>query len=122
MIGVEQRFASSAKRMIARYGKTRVYKQLSQSEYDVEAQATVNSYVDTSVKMFQTSLSYSEQQTVNQTNKQMSVMLIAASDITFTPNKGDLIDSDGDVLRVERVIANWAGDVVALYRLLCVLN
>lgn len=121
-MSVTTRFGSSVKRNITQFGKTVSYKRTIDGIYDPETGVT-NTSTTTSIKAFKTQVSSSDAKSPNLVGKEVSGFLVSGVDISFVPSTGDEITytnkTETFTLRVVNVKEYWAGDEVAMYRLLC---
>lgn len=118
------RFKSSTKNLIDRYGQTRVYESISSEVYNPNTQMTEAVVVLHTIKMFKTEPNYRETRSPNLVERNASVFLIASKDLTVQPKVGDKIrDTLTGVDSVLEVISftqyEGFGDV-CLYRVMCV--
>lgn len=120
---VESRFRSSSKRLINRFGRTRIYIQKVDPVYDFETQEMTLREVLHAVKMFKTDPKEMEIKSPNLVGKTVDVMMISAVDLPIKPKVGDYIRDQylgvDEVLEVVQVKANEAGESVATWRLIC---
>ena len=141
-MSVTTRFGSSVKRNITRFGKGIIYKHNITSAYDPETGVTASSYT-IYPKGFKTQVSESEAKSPNLVGKEVSAFLVSGVELDFLPKPGDEItytnlkvmafNLDWEsaefwaglptesvfTVRVVNVKEYWAGDEVAMYRLLC---
>lgn len=121
---LESRFRNSSKRLVNRYGRTRVYEHKVDGEYDVDTGTVEDTVTLHSVKVMKVDPRERETKSPNLVNRKVAVMLVAASDLSFYPSIGDTIRDQylgvDDVYEVMDVRSNDAGDEVALWRLICV--
>lgn len=124
-MSVTARFGSSVKRNITRFGKLVSYNHLVTGEYDPDTGA-ISTSTEVSLKAFRTQVSESEAKSPNLVGKEVSAFLIAGVDISFTPKAGDTItmldNNTSTTLKLLAVKEYWAGDEVAMYRVLCEFN
>lgn len=118
------RFKSSTKNLIDRYGQTRVYESISSEVYNPNTQMTEAVVVLHTIKMFKTEPNCRETRSPNLVERNASVFLIASKDLTVQPKVGDKIrDTLTGVDSVLEVISftqyEGFGDV-CLYRVMCV--
>lgn len=123
---VESRFRDSSKRLINRFGKTRVYIRKVTPVYDVETQTQTSGEELHTIKMFKTNPKESETKSPNLVDRSVVIMMIAASDIPFKPVVGDSIrdqylgvDESYEIVQIKE---NDAGEQVASWRLVCILS
>ena len=123
---VESRFRDSSKRLINRFGKTRVYIRKTGEVYDLESQTAVSGEELHTIKMFKTNPKETEVKFPNLVGKVVVVMLIAAGDISFKPKIGDQIKDQylgvDEAYEVIQIKENDAGEQVASWRLVCVMS
>jgi len=141
-MSVTTRFGSSVKRNITRFGKGIIYKHNITSGYDPDTGTTDNSYT-LYPKAFKTEVSQSEAKSPNLVGKEITAFLISGVELDFLPKTGDeitytnlkVMDFNLDweaaefwnglptesvfKVRVLAVKEYWAGEEVAMYRLLC---
>lgn len=122
---LESRFRNSSKRLVNRYGRTRIYEHKNGDEdYDVETGTTTGGTTLYSIKVMKVDPREKEIKSPNLVNRKVAAMLVAAIDIPFKPSVGDKIRDQylgvDDVYEVMDVRSNDAGDEVALWRLICV--
>lgn len=121
-MSVTTRFGSSVKRNISRFGKLVEYKRVIDGVYDPDTGVT-NTSTTTTIKAFKTQVSASDAKSPNLVGKEVSGFLVSGVDISFVPSTGDEITyinkTETFSLRVVNVKEYWAGDEVAMYRLLC---
>lgn len=123
---VESRFRGSSKRLIDRFGKTRVYVRKTNEVYDFETQTVVSGEELHSIKMFKTDPKESDSKYPNLVGRVVVVMLIAAADISFKPKIGDKIKDQylgvDESYEIVQIKENDAGEQVASWRLVCVVS
>lgn len=123
---VESRFRGSSKRLIDRFGKTRVYVRKTDEVYNFETQTLVSGEELHTVKMFKTDPKESDSKYPNLVGKVVAVMLIAAGDISFKPKIGDKIKDQylgvDESYEIVQIKVNDAGEQVASWRLVCVVS
>lgn len=123
---VESRFRGSSKRLIDRFGKTRVYVRKTDEVYNFETQTLVSGEELHTVKMFKTDPKESDSKYPNLVGKVVAVMLIAAGDIPFKPKIGDKIKDQylgvDESYEIVQIKVNDAGEQVASWRLVCVVS
>lgn len=123
---VESRFRDSSKRLINRFGKTRVYIRKVDEVYDMETQTTSSGEELHTIKMFKTNPKESEVKSPNLVDKVVAIMMIAASDIPFKPSIGDQIRDQylgvDEAYEVMQIKENDAGEQVASWRLVCIMS
>ena len=123
---VESRFRDSSKRLIDRFGKTRVYIRKVGETYNIETQTTTSGEELHTIKMFKTNPKESEVKSPNLVDKVVAIMMIAASDIPFKPMIGDQIRDQylgvDEAYEVTQIKENDAGEQVASWRLVCVMS
>jgi hypothetical protein len=123
---VESRFRDSSKRLINRFGKTRVYIRKVDEVYDMETQTTSSGEELHTIKMFKTNPKESEVKSPNLVDKVVAIMMIAASDIPFKPSVGDQIRDQylgvDEAYEVMQIKENDAGEQVASWRLVCIMS
>lgn len=123
---VESRFRDSSKRLINRFGKTRVYIHKVDEVYDMETQTTSSGEELHTIKMFKTNPKESEVKSPNLVDKVVAIMMIAASDIPFKPSVGDQIRDQylgvDEAYEVMQIKENDAGEQVASWRLVCIMS
>ena len=123
---VESRFRGSSKRLINRFGKTRVYVRKTDEVYNFETQTLVSGEELHTVKMFKTDPKESDSKYPNLVGKTVAVMLIAAGDISFKPKIGDKIKDQylgvDESYEIVQIKVNDAGEQVASWRLVCVVS
>ena len=123
---VESRFRDSSKRLINRFGKTRVYIRKVGETYDIDTQTTTSGEELHTIKMFKTNPKETEVKSPNLVGKVVVVMLIAAGDISFKPKIGDQIKDQylgvDEAYEVIQIKENDAGEQVASWRLVCVMS
>ena len=123
---VESRFRDSSKRLINRFGKTRVYIRKVGETYDIDTQTTTSGEELHIIKMFKTNPKESDVKSPNLVGKSVAIMMVAASDIPFKPKIGDKIkdqylgvDESYEIIQIRE---NDAGEQVASWRLVCVMS
>ena len=123
---VESRFRDSSKRLINRFGKTRVYIRKVGETYDIDTQTTTSGEELHTIKMFKTNPKESDVKSPNLVGKSVAIMMVAASDISFKPKIGDKIkdqylgvDESYEIIQIRE---NDAGEQVASWRLVCVMS
>lgn len=125
-MSLENRFRDSSKRLINRFGKTRVYIRKLGEVYDIETQTTTSGEELYAVKIFKTNTKESEDKSPNLVGRVVTVMMIAASDIPFKPRIGDQIRDQylgvDEAYEVAQIKENGAGEQVASWRLVCVMS
>ena len=123
---VESRFRDSSKRLINRFGKTRVYIRKVGETYDIDTQTTTSGEELYSIKMFKTNPKESEVKSPNLVGKSVVIMMVAASDISFKPKIGDKIKDQylgvDESYEIVQIKENDAGEQVASWRLVCVMS
>lgn len=123
---VESRFRGSSKRLIDRFGKTRVYVRKTDEVYNFETQTLVSGEELHTIKMFKTDPKESDSKYPNLVGKVVAVMLIAAEDISFKPKIGDKIKDQylgvDESYEIVQIKVNDAGEQVASWRLVCVVS
>ena len=123
---VESRFRGSSKRLINRFGKTRVYVRKTDEVYNFETQTLVSGEELHTVKMFKTDPKESDSKYPNLVGKVVAVMLIAAGDISFKPKIGDKIKDQylgvDESYEIVQIKVNDAGEQVVSWRLVCVVS
>lgn len=123
---VESRFRDSSKRLINRFGKTRVYIRKVDEVYDMETQTTSSGEELHTIKMFKTNPKELEVKSPNLVDKVVAIMMIAASDIPFKPSIGDQIRDQylgvDEAYEVMQIKENDAGEQVASWRLVCIMS
>ena len=123
---VESRFRDSSKRLINRFGKTRVYIRKVGETYDIDTQTTTSGEELYSIKMFKTNPKESEVKSPNLVEKSVAIMMVAASDISFKPKIGDKIKDQylgvDESYEIVQIKENDAGEQVASWRLVCVVS
>ena len=123
---VESRFRGSSKRLIDRFGKTRVYVRKTDEVYNFETQTLVSGEELHTIKMFKTDPKESDSKYPNLVGKMVAVMLIAAGDISFKPKIGDKIKDQylgvDESYEIVQIKVNDAGEQVASWRLVCVVS
>ena len=123
---VESRFRDSSKRLINRFGKTRVYIRKVGETYDIETQTTTSGEELHTIKMFKTNPKESEVKSPNLVGKSVAIMMVAASDISFKPKIGDKIKDQylgvDESYEIVQIKENDAGEQVASWRLVCVMS
>lgn len=123
---VESRFRGSSKRLIDRFGKTRVYVRKTNEVYNFETQTLVSGEELHTIKMFKTDPKESDSKYPNLVGKVVAVMLIAASDISFKPKIGDKIKDQylgvDESYEIVQIKVNDAGEQAASWRLVCVVS
>ncbi len=123
---VESRFRGSSKRLINRFGKTRVYVRKTDEVYNFETQTLVSGEELHTIKMFKTDPKESDSKYPNLVGKVVAVMLIAAGDISFKPKIGDKIKDQylgvDESYEIVQIKVNDAGEQVASWRLVCVVS
>ena len=121
---VESRFRDSSKRLINRFGKTRVYIRKVGETYDIDTQTTTSGEELHTIKMFKTNPKESEVKSPNLVGKSVAIMMVAASDISFKPKIGDKIKDQylgvDESYEIVQIKENDAGEQVASWRLVCV--
>ena len=125
-MSLENRFRDSSKRLINRFGKTRVYIRKVAEVYDMETQTTSSGEELHTIKIFKTNPKESEVKSPNLVDKVVAIMMIAASDIPFKPMIGDQIRDQylgvDEAYEVTQIKENDAGEQVASWRLVCVMS
>ena len=123
---VESRFRDSSKRLINRFGKTRVYIRKVSETYDIDTQTTTSGEELHTIKMFKTNPKESEVKSPNLVGKSVAIMMVAASDISFKPKIGDKIKDQylgvDESYEIVQIKENDAGEQVASWRLVCVMS
>lgn len=123
---VESRFRDSSKRLINRFGKTRVYIRKVGETYDIDTQTTTSGEELHTIKMFKTNPKESEVKSPNLVGKSVAIMMVAASDISFKPKIGDKIKDQylgvDESYEIVQIKENDAGEQVASWRLVCVMS
>ena len=123
---VESRFRDSSKRLINRFGKTRIYIRKVGETYDIETQTTTSGEELHTIKMFKTNPKESEVKSPNLVGKSVAIMMVAASDISFKPKIGDKIKDQylgvDESYEIVQIKENDAGEQVASWRLVCVMS
>lgn len=121
---VSSRFRDSSQRLINRFGALRTYTHKTGEVYDFDTQTNVATYAPYPIKIFKTDPKERETKAPNLVNKEVVVMMIAASDIPFKPKLGDQISESyldqTNTFNVEVIKENWAGDCIASWRLICI--
>lgn len=116
---VSGRFRSSSERLVNNFGTLRNIESVSRV-YDEDTQTVVESTSSTETKMYKTSASYQESKDPNIVGKESCAFLIAAKALSTPPKINDrVVDSLGDYY-VKIISPQWAGDDVALWRIVCV--
>ena len=125
-MSLENRFRDSSKRLINRFGKTRIYIRKVDEVYDMETQTTSSGEELHAIKIFKTNPKESEVKSPNLVDKVVAIMMIAASDIPFKPMIGDQIRDQylgvDEAYEVTQIKENDAGEQVASWRLVCVMS
>ena len=123
---VESRFRDSSKRLINRFGKTRVYIRKVGETYDIDTQTTTSGEELHTIKMFKTNPKESDVKSPNLVGKSVAIMMVAASDISFKPKIGDKIKDQYlcfyEYYEIVQIKENDAGEQVASWRLVCVMS
>ena len=123
---VESRFRDSSKRLINRFGKTRVYIRKVGETYDINTQTTTSGEELHTIKMFKTNPKESDVKSPNLVGKSVAIMMVAASDISFKPKIGDKIKDQylgvDESYEIVQIKENDAGEQVASWRLVCVMS
>ena len=123
---VESRFRDSSKRLINRFGKTRIYIRKVGETYDIDTQTTTSGEELHTIKMFKTNPKESEVKSPNLVGKSVAIMMVAASDIPFKPKIGDKIKDQylgvDESYEIVQIKENDAGEQVASWRLVCVMS
>ena len=123
---VESRFRDSSKRLINRFGKTRVYIRKVGETYDIDTQTTTSGEELHTIKMFKTNPKESDVKSPNLVGKSVAIMMVAASDISFKPKIGDKIKDQylgvDESYEIVQIRENDAGEQVASWRLVCVMS
>ena len=123
---VESRFRDSSKRLINRFGKTRVYIRKVGETYDIDTQTTTSGEELHTIKMFKTNPKESDVKSPNLVGKSVAIMMVAASDISFKPKIGDKIKDQylgvDESYEIVQIKENDAGEQVASWRLVCVMS
>ena len=123
---VESRFRDSSKRLINRFGKTRVYIRKVGETYDIDTQTTTSGEELYTIKMFKTNPEEADVKSPNLVGKSVAIMMVAASDIPFKPKIGDQIKDQylgvDEAYEVIQIKENDAGEQVASWRLVCVMS
>ena len=123
---VESRFRDSSKRLINRFGKTRVYIRKVGETYDIDTQTTTSGEELHIIKMFKTNPKESDVKSPNLVGKSVAIMMVAASDIPFKPKIGDKIKDQylgvDESYEIVQIRENDAGEQVASWRLVCVMS
>ena len=123
---VESRFRDSSKRLINRFGKTRIYIRKVGETYDIDTQTTTSGEELHTIKMFKTNPKESEVKSPNLVGKSVAIMMVAASDISFKPKIGDKIKDQylgvDESYEIVQIKENDAGEQVASWRLVCVMS
>ena len=123
---VESRFRDSSKRLINRFGKTRVYIRKVGETYDIDTQTTKSGEELHIIKMFKTNPKESDVKSPNLVGKSVAIMMVAASDISFKPKIGDKIKDQylgvDESYEIVQIRENDAGEQVASWRLVCVMS
>ena len=123
---VESRFRDSSKRLINRFGKTRVYIRKVGETYDIDTQTTTSGEELHTIKMFKTNPKESDVKSPNLVGKSVAIMMVAASDISFKPKIGDKIKDQylgvDESYEIVQIKENDAGEQVASWRLVCVIS
>lgn len=113
------RFQKSSQRLVNHFGTNRTYKKLGASSYNVDTQEHTSAETTYTVKSYKSKTTDSESRSPNLIDKDVAVILIAGADIAFRPEQGDVILDSSSALTVVTVKEHWAGDSVALWRLIC---
>ena len=85
------RFKSSAKRLIDKHGKTRVYESVGEEVYNQETQTVDSTTTLYTIKMYETEPKYREVKSPNLVDKKLTAFLIATFDLPVRPKVGDKI-------------------------------
>lgn len=118
------RFLASSKRLVKHFGTLVNYTQEVAGSYDRETSSTSAATITTtSVKAFRAQASSEDSESPNLIGENLFVYLIAGGDLTFNPQADDKIEvthlTETTKVTVKTVKAYWAGDRVALWRLVC---
>lgn len=113
------RFQKSSQRLVKHFGTDRTYKKLGTSTYDVDTQTYTSTETTYTIKTYKARATDSEMKSPNLIDKDVAVILVSGADITFKPEQGDVISDATSSLTVVTVKEHWAGDSVALWRLIC---
>lgn len=124
-MSIESRFRESAKRLVHRSGRTRVYEhKVGDGEYDVETGTVTDSVTLHTIKVMKVEPKERDVKSPNLVNRKAAKMLIAAIDLDFKPSIGDKIMDQylgvDDMFEVMDVQSDDVGDQVALWKLICV--
>lgn len=119
-----KRFQDSSQRLITRFGALRNYTHKTEEVYNPDTQTTEGGVETTlNIKVFKSQPKERELKSPNLVGRETAAMMIAASDLPFSPTVGDTITetylNTTHTFTVEVVTANWAGEGVASWRLIC---
>ena len=118
------RFLESSIRLVKHFGTEVTYSQEVAGSYDIETSTTTPpSVTNTVVKAFRAKATSEDLESPNLIGSNYFVYLIAGGDIAFNPQAEDKITvshlADETKVTVKEVKQHWAGDRVALWRLVC---
>ena len=121
---VTSRFKDSSKRLIDRFGTKRKYKRKTGEVYNIDTQTVETTFTEYEMKIYKAEPREREVKSPNLVDKEVAIMMVAASDLPSAPIVGDIISElsvgTTDVFRVEIISEYWAGDSVSAYKLTCV--
>lgn len=118
-----KRFQDSSQRLITRFGALRNYTHKTEEVYNPDTQTTESIETNLTIKVFKSQPKERELKSPNLVGRETTAMMIAASDLPFSPIVGDTITetyfNTTHTFTVEVVTSNWAGEGVASWRLIC---
>ena len=107
-MSVTSRFRDSSKRLVSRFGTLRKYKRKTGEVYDVDTQMNVESFTEYEIKVYKAEPKEREIKSPNLVNKEVAIMMVAASDLPSAPIVGDIISEVSvgttDIFRVEVIV------------------
>jgi hypothetical protein len=116
---ITTQLSNEATAQITRYGTNATYTQNVDGVYDVTTGSVARTSTSTTVRVFETKSSYADITSPDLVSKKVITLLLAGSSITFLPLPGDTITYNSGSVQVENIEANWSGDSVAMWRIVC---
>ena len=104
-MSVTSRFKDSSKRLIDRFGTKRKYKRKTVEVYNIDTQMVETTFTEYEIKIYKAEPKERERKSPNLVDKEVAIMMVAASDLPSAPIAGDIISElsigTTDVFRVE---------------------
>lgn len=111
-------FVSATRRAIQKHGHVVTYKEVSNSEYDIETGSVINTDSNIVVKMYKRHIRATQYNYPDLIGKDSAMYYVYADDLT--PKLRDKIVDGSDTYSIEQIVEHSAYGEVLLYKLIAV--